>query len=43
MLARSQQISELIASEGFTEWLELVTAFSEQSCRQWQASSNSLG
>lgn len=41
-LKANYQLSELMNSSGFSEWLELVTGFTEQSCRQWQVAANSL-
>jgi exportin-7 len=41
-LKANYQLSELMNSSGFSEWLELVTTFTEQSCRQWQVAANSL-
>ena len=41
-LKANYQLSELVKTAVYAEWIELVAAFSEQSFRQWQLSGNSM-
>jgi exportin-7 len=36
------QLSELVKTEGYLEWLELAASFTTQSIRNWQYSTNSI-
>mmetsp|Transcript_992 Transcript_992/g.1252 ORF Transcript_992/g.1252 Transcript_992/m.1252 type:complete len:1105 (-) Transcript_992:236-3550(-) len=41
-LKANYQLSELVRTEGYIEWLELASSFSVQSFQQWQWSTNSI-
>ncbi|EED92291.1 hypothetical protein THAPSDRAFT_34505 [Thalassiosira pseudonana CCMP1335] len=41
-LKANYQLSELVKTEGYLEWLELAASFTTQSIRNWQYSTNSI-
>mmetsp|Transcript_24863 Transcript_24863/g.58336 ORF Transcript_24863/g.58336 Transcript_24863/m.58336 type:complete len:1123 (+) Transcript_24863:355-3723(+) len=41
-LKANYQLSELVKTEGYMEWLELAASFTVQSIRSWQHSTNSI-
>ena len=41
-LKANYQLSELVKTEGYLEWLELAARFTTQSIRNWQYSTNSI-
>ena len=41
-LKANYQLSELVKTEGYMEWLELAASFTIQSIRNWQYSTNSI-
>eukprot|EP00569_Conticribra_weissflogii_P005356 CAMPEP_0171334280 /NCGR_PEP_ID=MMETSP0878-20121228/4563_1 /TAXON_ID=67004 /ORGANISM="Thalassiosira weissflogii, Strain CCMP1336" /LENGTH=1107 /DNA_ID=CAMNT_0011835351 /DNA_START=409 /DNA_END=3732 /DNA_ORIENTATION=+ len=41
-LKANYQLSELVKTEGYLEWLELASSFTTQSIRNWQYSTNSI-
>mmetsp|Transcript_44324 Transcript_44324/g.106777 ORF Transcript_44324/g.106777 Transcript_44324/m.106777 type:complete len:1120 (+) Transcript_44324:370-3729(+) len=41
-LKANYQLSELVKTEGYMEWLELAASFTVQSIRNWQYSTNSI-
>lgn len=41
-LKANYQLSELVKTEGYMEWLELAASFTAQSIRNWQYSTNSI-
>jgi len=41
-LKSNYQLSELVKTEGYLEWLELASSFTVQSIRNWQYSTNSI-